>query len=226
MEILYSARRIDTTTSLRWFVFDDDVYSGYAITLDGERIEVDDSNINEFYDSPPCIKFTNKTSGIVTHTKNKASKVKPAETTESNAGEPKSNKNAKTKVSKKETSIKPVVFEVSTEKVVSNDYHKVLYSLYDPNSDFHIEVDGTEDDALTLKNELSKRHNNLVLKKKTIRSMAEVIDRYTTIVHKRKGKVIFEMDFDDSTDASKAFEQRLSKHPNDNIRMYHVEETI
>lgn len=215
MEVLYSAKRINNETSLRWFVYDDDQYTGYAVTNDGKRIEVDHSNIQSFYQNAINIRFSHKVDDSVISTKKKN---KPTDSV---------NKKA-IKHEPKPVKIEPVEVreDISEPDIIGSDYHKIIFSLYDEDSDFEIEVDGSENDAISLKNELSKKHQNLTIKKKIIRSVHQVIDTYTTIEHFKNGKIYFEMDFDDPKEASSMFQKRKLRYPNDDIRRYHVEEVI
>ena len=213
MEVLYSAKRINNETSLRWFVYDDDQYTGYAVTNDGKRIEVDHSNIQSFYQNAIDIRFSHKVDDSVISTKKK-----PTDSV---------NKKA-IKHEPKPVKIEPVEVreDISEPDIIGSDYHKIIFSLYDEDSDFEIEVDGSENDAISLKNELSKKHQNLTIKKKIIRSVHQAIDTYTTIEHFKNGKIYFEMDFDDHKEASSMFQKRKLRYPNDDIRRYHVEEVI
>ena len=215
MEFLYSAKRLNNETDLRWFVYDDDQYTGYAVTNDGKRIEVDHSNIQTFYQNAIDIRFSHKVDNSVISNKKK----KQATFSE--------NKKA-IKHEPKPVKIEPVEVreDISEPDIIGSDYHKIIFSLYDEDSDFEIEVDGSENDAISLKNELSKKHQNLTIKKKIVRSVHQVIDTYTTIEHFKNGKIYFEMDFDDPKEAISMFQKRKLRYPNDDIRMYHVEEVI
>ena len=165
MEVLYSAKRINNKTSLRWFVYDDDQYTGYAVTDDGNRIEVDHSDIQSFYQNAINIRFSHKVDDSVISTKKKK---KPTDSVNKKAfkHEPKPLKMEPVTVSE----------DISEPDIIGSDYHKIIFSLYDDDSNFEIEVDGNESDAISLKNELSKKHKNLTIKKKIIRSMHQVID--------------------------------------------------
>ena len=215
MEFLYSAKRLNNETDLRWFVYDDDQYTGYAVTNDGKRIEVDHSNIQTFYQNAIDIRFSHKVDNSVISNKKK----KQATFSE--------NKKA-IKHEPKPLKIEPVEVseDISEPDIIGSDYNKVIFSLYDEDSDFEIEVDGNENDAISLKNELSKKHKNLTIKKKIVRSVHQVTDTYTTIEHFKNGKIYFEMDFDDPKEAISMFQKRKLRYPNDDIRMYHVEEVI
>lgn len=209
MEVLYSAKRLNNETSLRWFVFNDDQYSGYAITNDGERIPVSPKQIKHYYKNPVDLKFSHKVENSVA--RNKKKQKVTIDIPESDMVDE-----------------KPLVKTPKPPEIDHNlygEYHKVIFSVID-DSGFEIEVDGNEDSAITLKNELSRKYKNLSIKKKIIRSVKEVIDTYTTVEHYKHGKIYFEMDFDDAKDASNMFNKRKTKYPNDDIRMYLVEEVI
>lgn len=221
MEVLYSAKRINNDTSLRWFVYDDDQYSGYAVTNDGQRIEVDYSNLQSFYINPTDIEFSNKSTQTTTSTKN-GKNAKAAKTSKKEPIEKKSqNSNV---VAKKQKASAPKVVIPEESTVVVPAYNKSIYAIKGKHID--MEVDGSIDDANSMLNELKKRHQDVTLIKKTIRTIKEVVDRYTLVEHYRDGQLVFEMDFDDVSYAVTAFEKRKNQYPDDDVRMHHVEEVI
>lgn len=235
MEMLYSAKRLGHTTKLRWLVYNDDQYTGYVIDDKGVKFPVNSDDLNSHYSGDVDIRISAKVDSSIVRVKSSdtpvQAKSKNKEKVNKSKVEPKKAKTKKVKPSNSVQANKFIIHDESDKlpsfkpKMAPN-YHKDIFILSDSDSDFSIEVDGTLDVAESLLRELSSKHKNLVITKRTIRTMTKKLDEYYIIEHRRDGKLIFEMDFDLFEDADNIRVKRKSQYPNDEIYIHHVEEIL
>lgn len=229
MEVLYSARRLGMETSLKWLVYDDWDFKNEAITMDGQRIEVKPWEVNSYYrsldDKPIDIRVTAKANASTHHEYQRKQAEKETEKVEDVKTEepPKPTKSKKTDKKAKKAKPPQQVEDKTSNDALSYDYHKVIYRL--KGEGFVMDVDGSYDDAVKLKNELSKgKHIDIV--EVTIRPKSVVVDSYYILVHKRNGKIISDIDFDNVDDAKRHKDKIKTKYLQDMVLIYPVEESI
>lgn len=202
MKTLRNAFRLGYSTDLKWLVYDNDEYTGTAITTTGETVEVEPHEVADHYadddgQSIDDFRLTHKIDQVTMSLKSKKSPPTHKTSNKATAPEKKEGKKAEAKTQRVVDS--PVVVpEVAVEQVATEHFaSRELFVLVDPTSDFRMEVDGTEDDAKKALSEHSRRHPMLFVQKRVIRQYDEVVDVYTILrVKDAHGKLVHECDYD------------------------------
>lgn len=216
MEVLHSARRLGFDTELHWLVYDDDGFTNVAITVDGQRINIDPTKIEQYYTSndgtPLNIRLSHKADYTPQPTKSEHVIEEPKTDIK-----PKKKSNKKKKVEPK-PDIVPKTDDTTT---LNKGYNKVLYNINDGKG-FSIDVDGSYDDAIKLKNEIS-RGRELTIQKLTILTHMSPVDTYYILEHYRDGKLFSDIDYEQFVDADRKRQNILQRYPNDVVNIYHVD---
>lgn len=202
MRTLVNACRRGFDTKLKWLIFDDNQYSGQALTLDRETVEVSSDDLPSWYtghdgEVMPSMKLSVKVTPRAISTKKSESS-----TTEASKKSKKKKKMKESVVVVKEES--PVAEDtVESSKPILDIFPTTeLFVLVDPDSDFRMEVEGTRDDAEKALKEYITRHPRMTIEHRVIRAYDTVVDNYTIMrVIDQKGTVIHECDYDDATTA-------------------------
>lgn len=240
MEALHSAQRLGFETSLRWFVFDDDEFTGDVITVDNERININPQDIDTYYKSgdgrKPNIRLSPKMDYVAKSSKKRdGSKSTPKK--EVDEKYKKESTKPKPESKKKQVGSKTTIYDephkvvikgpsktTASGKPVDDGYHKVIHRITSENG-FSIDVDGSYESAVKLKNELSKGRD-LTVRTLVIRSVMKPVDTYYVLERHREGTLVEDIDYDSFDDAERRKNDIMKSHPNDVVSIYHVEEVI
>lgn len=231
MKALHSAQRLGFETSLRWLVFDDEEFTGDVIMVDGERTTIDPTDIESYYKSDDGrkanIRLSPKMDYVVKSSKKSSKSTWVAPLFEDSS---------KPKPKKKENNLTTIIYDESDNVVVKrspkttvsgkplDDYHKVIHRIKSDNG-FSIDVDGSYESAVKLKNELSKGRV-LSMETVVIRSVMKPVDTYYILERHREGTLVEDSDFDSRDDAERRQTEITKSHPDDIVSIYHVEEVI